>query len=544
VSSVIYARVSTETQEKHQTIDSQLAELRRYAEVHELAVMREFIDDGYSGSLLERPALDALRDAVGAGGVDAVLCLCPDRLARNLVHQGLLLEEFGKRGVRVIFANQQIEDTPEGKMFLQIQGAVAECERAKIVDRCRRGMLHKAREGHVIGGRAPYGYRYVHRNGVEAARWEIDEEEARVVREIYRLFVEERRSIDGVMAELRGRGIQTRSGGERWSKSLIYKIVSSETYCGTAHMFKSYATEPETLRKGREYRRSRNSAHRKRAREEWIAVPVPAIVTRGMWEAARGRLAENQQFAARCTKPNRYLLRGLLKCGSCGLTWRGQRSKDTLYYVCRGRRPEDTGREEACAAKGVRADRIEALVWNTIRVALEAPELLLREYWNEHAKGAGRAQDVEKQRAKLERLLRELDREEMRVVRLYREEKIKAGVLEAQLEEVGGKRSAAEGELEALRQQQGGLGEDQKESLARFCEDIRLGLEEATFEEKQQVLRLLVERIEMAPDAKHATLYGVLPVGEESTALRPQRQADEKAGFCKFSTGFRSYPQK
>lgn len=152
----IYARVSSEAQEKQQTVESQLAELRAYAEAEPLALVREFVDDGYSGSMLERPGLDALRDAVAAGKVDTILCLCPDRLSRNFLHLGILLEEFEKHGARVVFLNRQVDDTPEGKLLLQIQGAVGEYERAKILDRTRRGRQHKARQGLMPGGQAPY----------------------------------------------------------------------------------------------------------------------------------------------------------------------------------------------------------------------------------------------------------------------------------------------------------------------------------------------------------------------------------------------------
>jgi site-specific DNA recombinase len=158
----IYARVSTERQERQQTIDSQLDALRAWAEAanHELTDAHVFRDEGYSGSRLDRPGLDALRDAVRDGEVDVVAVLAPDRLARRYAYQVLLLEEFRRVACAVEFLNRAISDDPGDQLLLQIQGAVAEYERALLGERFRRGKLQKARAGQFIGPRAPYGYRY------------------------------------------------------------------------------------------------------------------------------------------------------------------------------------------------------------------------------------------------------------------------------------------------------------------------------------------------------------------------------------------------
>ena len=150
----IYARVSTERQERHQTIDSQLATLRAWAvsRGHELAEEHVFRDDGYSGSRLDRPGLDALRDAVRDRAVELVAVLTPDRLARRYAYQVLLLEEFRHAGVEVAFVQHPVSDDPNDQFLLQIQGAVAEYERAVLGERFRRGKLQKARDGHYQAG--------------------------------------------------------------------------------------------------------------------------------------------------------------------------------------------------------------------------------------------------------------------------------------------------------------------------------------------------------------------------------------------------------
>jgi site-specific DNA recombinase len=123
-----YARVSSEQQNEAKTIESQIADLRTRitADGGTIATELEFIDDGYSGATLIRPALERLRDMAAAGGIERLYIHCPDRLARNYAHQVLLLEEFLRAGVEVIFLNREVGQTPEDQLLLQVQGMIAE----------------------------------------------------------------------------------------------------------------------------------------------------------------------------------------------------------------------------------------------------------------------------------------------------------------------------------------------------------------------------------------------------------------------------------
>jgi site-specific DNA recombinase len=183
----LYARVSSDQQSEAKTIESQVADLRTHiaATGATLSAELEFIDNGYSGATLIRPALERLRDVAAAGGIDQLYVHCPDRLARNYAHQVLLLEEFLRAGVEVIFLNREVGQTPEDQLLLQVQGMIAEYERAKILERSRRGKRHGAQVGKVsVLGGAPYGYRYVTKQeGAGEASFEIVWEEARVVRQ-------------------------------------------------------------------------------------------------------------------------------------------------------------------------------------------------------------------------------------------------------------------------------------------------------------------------------------------------------------------------
>jgi site-specific DNA recombinase len=169
----LYARVSGEQQEKEDTIASQLAAVEERIGSDGLKCDPElrFIDDGVSGTILFRPGLERLRDQAAAGAIDRLYMLDPDRLSRKYAYQVLILEELIRCGVEVVFLRNPVGRSPETDLLLQVQGMIAEYERAKIMERCRRGKQHAARRGsvNVLSG-APYGYRYIgkHEGGGEA----------------------------------------------------------------------------------------------------------------------------------------------------------------------------------------------------------------------------------------------------------------------------------------------------------------------------------------------------------------------------------------
>src|ERR671933_2997957 len=224
MNTALYARVSTERQERQQTIDSQLAALRAWAadRGHALADEHVFRDEGYSGSRLDRPGLDALRDAVRDGAVQQVAVLAPDRLARKYAYQVLLLEEFRRAGVEVLFLQHPISDDPNDQLILQIQGAIAEYERAVLGERFRRGKLQRARNGHYLAGRAPYGYRYVPRHDVVPGHLVVDEPEAELVRILYGWLIDERMTIRQILKRLNFGPWFPRVGHRPWSPSTVH----------------------------------------------------------------------------------------------------------------------------------------------------------------------------------------------------------------------------------------------------------------------------------------------------------------------------------
>ncbi len=171
-SAAIYARVSSERQKEEQTIRSQTSALEEAAKEQDYLVPSQWIfeDEGYSGAVLVRPGLDRIRDLAAEGQIEAVLVHSPDRLSRKYAYQVLLVEEFARQGVEVVFIRSPKAQTPEEQLLLQFQGMIAEYERAQIAERSRRGKRHWAKAGsvNVLSG-APYGYRYVRKTETAGA---------------------------------------------------------------------------------------------------------------------------------------------------------------------------------------------------------------------------------------------------------------------------------------------------------------------------------------------------------------------------------------
>jgi site-specific DNA recombinase len=231
IQTALYARVSSEQQAEAHTIASQVAALRERVTTAGLVVpaSMEFLDDGYSGATLVRPALERLRDAAAAGSIDRLYVHSPDRLARKYASQVLLVEELGRDGVEVVFLNRELGRSPEDDLLLQVQGMMAEYERAKIIERHRRGKLHAARVGsvNVLSG-APYGYRYVRKHdGGGQARYDLIPEEARVVRQVFEWIGRERLSIGEVCRRLIRAGERTRPGRTVWERSVVWAMLTN-----------------------------------------------------------------------------------------------------------------------------------------------------------------------------------------------------------------------------------------------------------------------------------------------------------------------------
>src|SRR5215213_1257581 len=500
----IYARVSTERQERQQTIDSQLDRLRAWARSAEYEVSEAHIfrDEGYSGARLDRPGLDALRDAIRDREVDIIGVLAPDRLARKYAYQVLLLEEFRRAGCPVAFVNRAISDDPGDQLLLQIQGAVAEYERALLAERFRRGKQQKARAGQFIGAKAPYGYCYLPRRDGAAGRLEIDPAEAEIVRMLYDWLVSEGLTLRQILKRLNFGPWFPRCGRRPWSPSTVHHILADPVYAGTAYMNRyEYRAARKPRRRKPSY--SGKGCRTLRPREQWIAVPVPAVIDQDLWERAQAQLQRNAALSFRNNTRHNHLLRCLLTCGCCGLAMYGvSRPLDAAgrrhhSYRCRGRDCTLTAREAPCPRAEVNGEALDHAVWEHVRGLLGDPQRLLAQFQDfavaadqEMAREAAAEHQL---RARLENLARA----DQRLLDAYQADVISLEELIERRGRLTEQRRALDQQIETARalRQSRIKAQAVATDLAAFGARLHSRLHEASFADKQAVLQLVIERI-------------------------------------------------
>jgi site-specific DNA recombinase len=530
LSAALYARVSSQRQAEELTIDSQVLAIRERMTRDGLgaAADRCFLDEGYSGSVLVRPALERLRDLAHAGGLDRLYVHAPDRLARKYVYQMLLLEEFARHGVQVVFVlGDPQHQSAEGNLLLQVQGMLAEYERAKILERTRRGRRYAAQQGKVSAiAHAPYGYHYVskHAGGGEA-RYEVVLAEARIVRDLFAWVGIEGLTLGKAVQRLAEQAVPSPTGKPRWNPSTIRDMLLQPAYTGTAKYGKTRLIPRE---EGRRPKRGDPAVPRKAqvTREtkapEQESIPVPALINAELFAAARERLDENRRRSREQKAGAEFLLSGLLICHGCrsaycGRRWRRKSGREPyVYYRCLGTDKYRQGGEVICANASLRGPELEAAVWADLCDLLRQPDRLQRELERRLAQPASTdeadycAATLVQLKGRLARLLdayehgyleqSEFVERSTRVKeRLVREEDA-----HQRLQEVERRAS----ELRLI------VGQ-----LDTFADQVAQGLATADFATKRKLLRLLIHRIEVDTDEIHI----IYKVPLRPFALRPAR---------------------
>jgi len=374
----IYARVSTEKQEEEKTIDSQIDEVKALIQQNGDTLIDTFSDEGYSGTILARPALDRLRDEARKQSFERLYIHSPDRLARKYAYQVLILDELKKFNIGVVFKNMKTAETPEDHMLLGLQGIVAEYEKVKIVERTRRGRLFRAKSNHVIGNIPPYGLICIPKNQSDTgfAQYKINENEAATVKEMFKWLVEEQLTTYKIIDRLQTQGIMARKGN-RWARSTVHKILKNETYCGITHYNKHYYIASTVEQEKGEYRRKENTLLRLRPHGEWIPINVPAIISRETFEAGQEQLRQNALMSNRNAK-HAYLLKGLIHCGVEKGSMHGIPCHGKRYYRCYFKNKLNS--TVPCKASIVKADTVETIVWDSVSQFLTDPKLIKEQF--------------------------------------------------------------------------------------------------------------------------------------------------------------------
>jgi site-specific DNA recombinase len=501
----IYARVSSQRQKEGDTIKSQLDSLLSYANQEGYHVNDNwiFLDDGISGKSLQRPALDELRDMIRSEAIDCVLIYSTDRLARNYSHQLILLEEFRKHGVKVCFLkNPPVGDTPEAIMLNHFQGIFAEYERALILDRSRRGKIYKAKQGNpVCLPGVAYGYKRV-KNGHEVSI-EICEESARIVKEIFRLYVYEKKTISEIARILTQAGVKTANNRPAWIVSSIRHMLKNTAYIGTAYFGKTEGSHGVTDRI-RHYQ-SGKSLQPKHARkmlpeEKWLPIPMPAIISQSDFEQAQIQLKMNRELASRNTKEP-SLLQGLVFCGECGNPFykrsRIYKERSRSYYYCRS---HGDSKLKKCSNGWTYQQELDDLVYIETVKMLQNP-FLVRAELSRRAIESSDQENYERQEISYKKELLKITQERDRLLDAYQSGLIDLEGLKKRHQESDRRRSAIEKEIkriQALRFDNENM-KDLEKGLENALKAMKFSSENLCLKDKQKIVRLLVEKIVIYP---------------------------------------------
>jgi site-specific DNA recombinase len=485
----LYARVSTDRQEREGTIGSQLDALQTRAAKEGWAVEMTCTDEGYSGANLDRPGLDRARDAAAAGLIDAVVALCPDRLARNYVHQMLVLDELSRFGVSVLFCDGGPTDDPQGRLMVQIQAAVAEFERTKIAERNRRGKLWRARQGAVVSGQVPFGYRKVPASDGLPARVVIYEAEAAVVRQVFEWHVDEGLSVRTIAMRLIEAGIPAPKGKAQWQTSTLDRMLRQPAYAGTLY-YNRRAALPPSARVPRH-----SQGHRPicsdRPRSEWIGVAVPPIVELGTWTRSQALHRRNAQFSPRHVGTECYLLRYLVRCGECGqaraAAGRMKPNGPQRYYRCDHVLPMHLRAENLrCSQPSARADELDQLVWAEVVRHMRRPELLVQACTGT-ADDGGNGSGARRQ-------LAEVRTQHRRLLDAYQAGAIGLADFEARQRPLQERATELERSA-ALDQDHRATRAELERHISAFSQKVSDRLDEMTFAERQELLRLVLDKV-------------------------------------------------
>jgi site-specific DNA recombinase len=518
--------------------------------------------------------MDRVRDLVAAGGVSAVLAQDRDRFAREPAYHYLLKRELSEHGTKLEALNDRGDGSPEGELTDGILDQLAKYERAKIVERSRRGKLRKAREGKVIAG-----YRPTHGFRMNAARdgYEVDEEKMAVVQRVFRMVGAEGAGIYGVHKTLEREGAPAPGGGKYWDKRAIRRWIADDAYKPHTHEEVAELVRPEVAARldpnqsygiwwfnrrrtsltqvsepspdgnGRVYRKVEKVAYRNK--DEWIAVPIPDAGIPLEWvEAARTMLAQ-------CRSPSRVdgrfweLSGALMRCGECGrameaMVKTARKKSGGKYVFCYYRCREGNRRRETCSNnKCIRSDRAHAAVWSLISELLSEPDRL-REGLEAMIEGErkGIRGDPERESKAWLQKLAEVDRKRDGYLELAVEGFLGRDELRTKLAALEETRETAERELHALKGRSELLEnlEHEKDAIIeRYAGLVPEALEGLSPRERHQVYRMLHLGVVAHADATlevNGAFSGDVLGTRDSLRMSSVRPRTSKVGCSRRST--------
>jgi site-specific DNA recombinase len=487
----IYVRVSTEEQAtKGYSIDNQIEACIKKAGTSEVL---KYVDEGYSGELLERPGLNKLREDIRKGMIEKVVCYDPDRLSRKLMNQLIIDDEIRKSGVRLEFVNGEYANTPEGQLFFSLRGAISEFEKAKIKERTSSGRRSKAKKGKVVKDSKIYGYVY----DKEKETYVINEEEAKVVKMIFDYFTDQKfKGINGIAKHLTDIGIPTKRGAIAWHRQVVRQILMNEAYTGTYYQNK-YDTEGIYVKR----QAGESISQKLRPREEWIEMKIPAIISKEQFEIAQDLLSQGRRRYTNYGRHN-YLLSGLVRCGRCGATMTGRRrlshGKDFYIYDCR---KNYAGAKTTGCGKQMSENKLNRIVWENVVGLLNNPEEM-----KQHQESDTK-QYIYEELQHIKREIEKIKKGRKRLITLVSlDEELNIEEVKEQIKELQNKENQLQEQYNRLQEkvkEDDGINEA---ALQKAIDYFMENKEDITFEKKQKIIRMIVKEV-VVVDSETVHIY-------------------------------------
>lgn len=513
-----YGRNSTPGQKEDKTIESQVAEIETRVKDDRNIIGKNlrFEDEAWSGESLDRPALDALRDAVKAKSFEILYLYDLGRLSRNFLNQLILKKEIMDAGIQIISLHDINGETQEALLAQNVMGLFHDYERIKIAERFRRGKLYKAKHHVLFGWVAPYGYKYIKgdsKNNING-KFEIVKEEAEVIRQVFNWIGIEGLTIRRVIKRLfEKKMLPRKSKNGYWATSTLSKRLRDTTYTGTTYYNKTVSVIPENPYKNEKYKRIKKSSRKIKPREEWLSInDVPPIIEPALFEAVKKQLILNDCFAMRNQK-NKYLLSGLNYC-ACGKTRAGEGNSKNghIYYRCTDR-VHRFPLPRQCHLKGVNATILDATVWNELFKLLTSRKLIedKLEIWQKLSNVT--QDDADFLKKELKKQLDQLEDEEKTYIEDRGAHVISREQLQDQLNKLKPKKAQIMAKL-------GNCSTDISTSqqlqpliipdLDQYCEKMKFILKDRDFEKKLPIVRKAITKV--ITDGTIAKIQGNIPL--------------------------------
>ncbi len=509
----LYARVSTSRQEEQETIGSQIEEIkaRILADGNVLPAENIFQDDGWTGEMLQRPGLDAMRDAAMADAFKVLYVYDRGRLSRVFAYQEIILEEIINLDIKFVTLHDVKAETAEERVLQAMQGVFHEYERVKIAERMRRGKMYKAKNNVLINGHSLYGWNYIKKTDTKPAHYTINEEQARVVNMIFEWVGIEQISLREVIKRLYDKGVSPRKGkSEFWTKGPLVRLLGCESYVtGIIHYNKSEAIVAKNPTKHDKYKKVKRSSRRERPREDWLPFEVPIILEdKELFNKVQRILDHNKKYARKNKKYN-YLLSGLVFC-ECGIRRAGDgaNSHGHHYYRC-AERIYTFPAKNKCTSPGVNAVLLDGFTWKHLSEFLTNPQELRKQaekYLNSQRDDVMPAQEL----VKLESIVQKIEEEEKRYAKAYG-----AGTLEFEqyldlMKDAKKRKNVHKEQLNLLSQK---VVQDDVSSIDvdELCEEATKVLKNMDLSNKIKVVRDIIDKI-IIKERSSVEVWGHLPL--------------------------------